>query len=176
MMKFEVKTAEAIYTGGGIYVFAGITTYGLHFIASDDPEWVMLTDKPTMEAEITDSEQYDDLWQPDWQEANCIYDTTTEEEARQWLLKIYDWLIEHTCTDDTIKMYRNHIREELGILDTREFVVYGHHTRFVRIRVEATSEEEAQDIAYETPLCNWTLDGFDEEIVIDSVESYVEES
>lgn len=112
-MEFTIKTAEAIYTGGGIYVFAGITEDGHHFIASDDPEWVMLTDEPTMSDELTD-EEMDDRWQPDWQEDNCLYETKTDKEARKWLLTLYNWLIAK-CPDPDIEYMRDVIIEEMGI-------------------------------------------------------------
>ncbi len=99
-MKFTVAKAEAIYTGGGIYVFCGETHEGYHFLASDDPEWVMLTDRKTMTTEL-DSDEWNDRWYPEWQEQNCKYETTSDEEARTWLLAIYN----HILNDDEESRY-----------------------------------------------------------------------
>lgn len=127
-MNFNVKKAEAIYTGGGIYVFAGITTEGHHFLASDDPEWVMLTNEPTMTDEM-DNEAWNDMWYLEWMEAHTIYETQTEEEARTWLLTLYNWLMENGegWLRSDIEVLRDTILEEiegeeydLSFLDTIE--------------------------------------------------------
>ena len=93
-MIFTVKKAEAIYTGGGVYIYGGITESGQHFIASDEYDWVMLTDKQTMSDELPE-EEWDDLWYSEWQEANMTYETTSEEEGKEWILAIYNWIIQN---------------------------------------------------------------------------------
>lgn len=90
-MKFTVKKAEAVYTGGGIYVFCGETLEGYHFMASHDPNWVMLTTAKTMTTEM-DNDAWNDLWYYEWQEANMEYEAN-ESEADEWMLKIYAWLL-----------------------------------------------------------------------------------
>lgn len=119
-MNFKVKKAEAIYTGGGIYVFCGITTDGQYFLASDDPEWVMLTDEPTMTDELTDDE-WNDRWYADWQEENMTYETSSDDEARGWLLAIYQHILSHEdegkyCYDD-IRYMRDVIINEMSESD-----------------------------------------------------------
>ena len=88
-MKFTVKKVEAIYTGGGIFAYCGITEDGFHFIACDDPiRWVMLTESDTMTTELSDT-AWNDMWFEEWQNANAYYSTTTEAEADRWLAVIY---------------------------------------------------------------------------------------
>lgn len=88
-MEFTVKKAEAIYTGGGIFVYDGITEEGLHFIASDEPvNYVMLTEADTMTSELSD-DAWNDLWYCEWQDEHKVYETTTEAEADKWMAKIY---------------------------------------------------------------------------------------
>ena len=119
-MIFTVKKAEAVYTGGGIYVFCGITTDGQHFLASDDPEWVMLTDSETMTDELTDDE-WNDRWYADWQEENMTYETSSDDEAREWLLAIYQHILSHEdegryCYSD-IRYMRDVIINEMSESD-----------------------------------------------------------
>ena len=102
-MNFKVKKAEAIYTGGGIYVYCGITEDGQHFLASDDPEWVVLTNEPTMTDEMTD-EEWNDRWYMDWIDAHKTYETDSDEEGKAWLISIYNWLIANG---------ESHYREEM---------------------------------------------------------------
>lgn len=90
-MNFTITKAEMVYTGGGIYVFAGITADGHHFLASNEPEWVMLTDAPTMTDEM-DDETWENMFYPEWMEAHAIYETQTYEEARKMLLILLGWL------------------------------------------------------------------------------------
>ena len=117
-MNFTVKKAEAVYAGGGIYLFGGITTDGQHFIADDEFEWVMLTDEQTMTDELTD-EEWNDMWYRDWQEAHMTYETQSEDEAREWLLAIYKWLLDNNaCDPDAIRRYRDIIISEMSQSDT----------------------------------------------------------
>ena len=108
-MKFDVMKAEAIYTGGGIYVYCGMTMDGQHFIADDD-YWVMLTDKPTMTDELSDDD-WNDMFYWEWMEANMTYQTQSEEEGREWIRRIYDWLIANTGADNEIKRRRAEMEE-----------------------------------------------------------------
>lgn len=92
-MKFTVKKAEAIYTGGGIFVYDGTTEEGLHFIASDDPvNFVLITESKTMTTELTDDE-WNDMWYCEWQDAHKVYETETEAEANDWMSRIYRAII-----------------------------------------------------------------------------------
>ena len=93
-MNFKVKKAEAIYTGGGIYVYCGITEDGQHFMAGDEPEWVMLTNEPTMTDELSDDE-WNDRWYPEWQDEHKTYETESDEESMTWVIAIYNWLMEN---------------------------------------------------------------------------------
>lgn len=90
-MKFTVKAAEAICTGGGFYSFAGITEDGMHFIAESEG-WFALTDSPTMTSEM-DSDAWDKMWYADWQNANAVYVSQSDMEGYLALIAIYDWLI-----------------------------------------------------------------------------------
>lgn len=97
-MNFKVKRAEAVYTGGGIFVFCGITNQEQHFMASDDPNWVMLTNELTMTDELS-NEEWNDRWYMEWQDANRIYETAESKEADAWILAIYDYLIDNNDYD-----------------------------------------------------------------------------
>lgn len=91
-MKFTVKKAEAIYTGGGIFVYDGITEDGLHFVASDEPTYCLLVKANTMTTELTDDE-WEAMWYSEWMDANKIYETETEAEADRWMAEIYRAII-----------------------------------------------------------------------------------
>lgn len=90
---FHIEKAEAIYTGGGIYVYAGITN-GQHFLAADDEPWFMLTDKPTMSDEVSDDD-WDDMWFSEWVEKNASYQPNSDNEADEFLLAVYDWILDN---------------------------------------------------------------------------------
>lgn len=90
---FHIEKAEAIYTGGGIYVYAGITN-GQHFLAADDEPWFMLTDKPTMSDEVSDDD-WDDMWFSEWVEKNATYQSNSDSEADEFLLAVYDWILDN---------------------------------------------------------------------------------
>lgn len=91
---FGVAKAEAVYSGGGIWLFCGITNTGLHFIADSDMEYIQVMDAPTMTDEVSD-EAWDNLWQPGFQEEHAIITPSSELEAKEWMLCLYQWLIDN---------------------------------------------------------------------------------
>lgn len=58
-MKHEIKTASAVYTGGGIYIYYGQLESGLYFRAVDDWDVIWICDADTEAEEADYSEFYD---------------------------------------------------------------------------------------------------------------------
>lgn len=82
MKRIVYATAEC--TGGGIYCYIGKLDDGKYFIAFDDEETVLLTD--------TDPEScWDDIFQPDWQKANCVEEPISAEDWN----RMTDWIVSH---------------------------------------------------------------------------------
>ena len=91
--RYHIEKAEAMYTGGGIYVYAGLVN-GQHFLATDDEPWFMLTDKPTMTDELSDDD-WDGMWYEEWEEQNASYQSHSDTEANEFLLAVYDWILDN---------------------------------------------------------------------------------
>ncbi len=106
------EKAEAIYTGGGFYIFAGITTDGWHFLAGNDPSWIEFTKAPTMSDELTD-EGWEYMLTDEWMDANTKGNQiSTQEEADAWLLEVLDYLIDEGCPVDGLEELRDSLRTE----------------------------------------------------------------
>lgn len=59
-MKHKIKTATALYTGGGIYIFYGQLESGLYFRVGDEDEPVYICDSDTSAEEADYWEFYED--------------------------------------------------------------------------------------------------------------------
>jgi hypothetical protein len=60
MKNYEIKTATADYTGGGIYIFYGQLENGLYFRTCDDWESIAICTEPTDTEEADYQEFFDD--------------------------------------------------------------------------------------------------------------------
>jgi hypothetical protein len=70
-----IKEAEAIYTGGNIWVFTGTTQEeGVYFLTSDDGWTLLLNANP--------SEDFEESGYPEWQQAHLIRELEGEELGR----------------------------------------------------------------------------------------------
>lgn len=116
-MKFKVTKAEAIYTGGGIYVYCGMIEGGQHFLASDDDMWVLLTNDLTMTDELDDDE-WNDRWYSEWMEEHATYCTESESEADEWMMQIYQYIINRQPDGNylvsDIKNRRDALKDEMN--------------------------------------------------------------
>lgn len=59
MTKHKIKTATAVYTGGGIYIYYGQLESGLYFRAVDDWDVIWICDSDTEAEEADHSEFYE---------------------------------------------------------------------------------------------------------------------
>lgn len=107
----EIETAEAIYTGGGIWVYVGIVG-GCHFMASDsDNNWVLLVDKDP-------NEEFDDAWYPEWMEEHGIEEFGDTRESFAFYDRLYDYLEKNNLCIDVKKLrestneYRHYLMNE----------------------------------------------------------------
>lgn len=72
---YEIKSATAIYTGGGIYIYYGQLDNGNWFRACDDWEWIAICDSDTS----TDEADY-----PEFYEEHEIGSLTDDEYVEFW--------------------------------------------------------------------------------------------
>ena len=80
-MKHKIKTATAVYTGGGIYIFYGQLENGLNFRVGDEEEPVYICDSDTESEEA-------DYWE--------FYEEHTVEELREEDFKtFYNAMLTH---------------------------------------------------------------------------------
>lgn len=70
-MKHKIKTATAVYTGGGVYIYYGQLESGLYFRAVDDWDVIWICDADTEAEEADYGEFYD---------AHTVEEITTESE------------------------------------------------------------------------------------------------
>lgn len=71
MEKYQIKSATACYTGGGVYIYYGQLESGLYFRAVDDWDVIWLCDSDTEAEEADYSEFY---------EAHTVEEITSEDE------------------------------------------------------------------------------------------------
>lgn len=91
-MKYEIKTANAMYTGGNIYVFTGKFTDGNYFIADSCDGFVrIINDNPDGESEFYDWNFCDN----DWQEEHLVEDLNDEKEQAAFIVEICNYIIEN---------------------------------------------------------------------------------
>lgn len=86
MIKYnDIKTATAIYTGGGIYIYYGELHNGLYFRACDDWEEISICNADTS----TDEADYCEFY-----EAHEVETITGADFIREWN-NILQWIIDH---------------------------------------------------------------------------------
>lgn len=84
MNKYEIKTATADYTGGGIYIFYGQLTNGLYFFTDNDFKEVVILNKE-VDPEYIDPDLFE----------NHIADTLTKTEQIFLYYDIIKWIIDN---------------------------------------------------------------------------------
>lgn len=95
----KVKSAIAIYTGGGIYWYSGLLSDGNHFLTFTDWEgYVMLLD-----ADPATDEAYD-ICELTWQEEHTVGELVGEE-ADSVLLEAMKWIIDHEPKDGNYNVH-----------------------------------------------------------------------
>ena len=80
MENYTIKTATAIYTGGGIYIYYGQLENGLYFRACDDWKEISICNADTG----TDDAEYDDFYTE--HEIEVLNDAKFEEFFNTMLL------------------------------------------------------------------------------------------
>ena len=79
----QFVSAEAIYTGGNIYVYMGEIEDGVFFFAMDDMCYdVLFLDADPREAD-------DDAFQPNWQREHTLKEYCDTDEVFDWFTKMY---------------------------------------------------------------------------------------
>lgn len=101
--------ANAIYTGGGIWLFLGETEEGNYFLMDDYGSVRILTEDP--------SEDLDESLMPEWQEERLVRDLDGRERI-DFGNAVLDYLLSHPdcdggMTEEEIERYRGWFEEEL---------------------------------------------------------------
>ena len=90
MKKREVKTANACYTGGGIYLLSGELSDGLFFMTTNDAEDVAIYDVDPYSADENDFLTYD------WHEAHVVQDLPDSDGAAKHIVRdAVEWIADH---------------------------------------------------------------------------------
>lgn len=97
----EIVQADAVYTGGSIWLFYGKLNDGSYFLTDDDG-WTQILD--------SDPSDFDVTLYTDWQEEHCIL-TLHNAERIQFCNDLLDWLKENPdhcngMTEEEICVYR----------------------------------------------------------------------
>ena len=117
----KIKTLEAVYTGGGIWIFWGELEDGHYFLTAHEGWTVILTESP---------EDFDESLYEEWQEAHKVKDLADEE-----LISFQKELLEKIEKND----YNG------GALDSYEINYYKWYWDLEEEEAETAAEEEAAE-------------------------------
>ena len=87
LKNYEIKMANAEYTGGGIYVFVGELTNGRYFMMDNFMDIRIMNQFPSLDDE--------DVWYDEWQEKHLIEDIEDEEERKEFFKMVLTWIKNH---------------------------------------------------------------------------------
>lgn len=82
----NIKTATAIYTGGGIYIYYGELTNGNYFRAGDGEDFIEICDADTSTDEADYTEFYD----------KHRIETLVDDQYKTFWNEMLDWIINNT--------------------------------------------------------------------------------
>ena len=105
-----IKTANAVYTGGNIWLFYGETTDGSFFLTDDYGCTLLLNESP---------EDMDKSLYPDWQEEHKIRELFDSERVDfcnallTWLEKEATSAQRGGITNEELEAYRDYMKEEV---------------------------------------------------------------
>ena len=102
----KVKEANAVYTGGNIWLFYGTTDDGNYFL-TDDNGWTQILDTDP-------SDDFDESLYCEWQDEHCI-DELHDEERIDFCNQILDYVFANPdhdggMTEQEIDVYREWFR------------------------------------------------------------------
>jgi hypothetical protein len=102
----QIKKAEAVYTGGGIYLFYGELENGLHFLTDDMGATLVLD---------ASAENFDESLYEDWQSAHQVEELTDEARRTAFVDILCDYLKEHDrgMTDYELEKQRAYMKEPI---------------------------------------------------------------
>ena len=105
------KNVNAVYTGGGIWLFHGQLTSGEHFLTDDEGDVLILNESPA---------DFDESLFVEWQDAHKVRELLDESERVTFCDRLADRLLRHNKTDDLggitdreIKAYKNYWRKPM---------------------------------------------------------------
>lgn len=139
-MKYEIKNATAIYTGGNIYIYYGELTDGSWFRACDGEEFITICNADTSTEEADYYEFYEEH----------SVETLTKEEYETFWNKMLLWVI-HNAPDGNYNTYE---LEKRMIENTKEEgyrtikLTCGSFEEFEIIFTNATDSAIKADIVY----------------------------
>ena len=81
-MKYDIKSAEPTYTGGGIYAMQGELADGNYFMADITFYWAVIVDTEP---------EWDDSWYVEWQDAHKVEDLC-EEDTLDFIESAIRWV------------------------------------------------------------------------------------
>ena len=100
MAKYEIKTATACYTGGGIYIYYGQLENGLYFRAYDEWEAVYICDSDTSVEEA----EYDGFYEQH----------TTEELTGEAFKAFWNQMLSHVINGGpAFDRWSNYLKSDL---------------------------------------------------------------
>lgn len=94
MKDIKIKSQNAIYTGGNIYLFYGELENKLYFIA-DSMDDIRIVNANPLEIDETSKQFVSDDFS--WQESHLIYDLD-EDQAIQFMKELYTRILKEDCT------------------------------------------------------------------------------
>ena len=97
-----IKVANAVYTGGGIWLFYGELKNRKYFLTDDNGYTYLLDEDPS---NLDESSTYE------WQEEHIIKEVTNKEDQKYFCGKLLDWLYAHPenrggMTETEMEIYR----------------------------------------------------------------------
>ena len=105
----RIKKVQAVYTGGGIWIFYGELTGGLYFLTGEYGDTLFLNESPA---------DFDVSLYPDWQEKHTVKILSGETRIR-FCLNMLKWLSKPErdkerggITDREISFYKNYMSWE----------------------------------------------------------------
>ena len=102
-----IKTAQAVYTGGNIWLFYGSLQNGNYFL-TDDNGWTLILN--------ADPSNLDESTYCEWQDAHII-DELQHEERIKFCDQLLDWIYSNPdhdggMTEHEIEVYRSWFRSD----------------------------------------------------------------
>jgi len=103
------KAVTPCYSGGGIYIFTGSLSNGDYFISSSD-----MYDIRLINVNPDDYDLCEEVCMAEWQEEHLVRDYECgSDESRQFILDMFEWILEHRPEGDYLESDILILKDEL---------------------------------------------------------------